>query len=105
MYKKIMIIQRSFSADAPSPVTRLMTGSVVRGGLCGLVCTANRAGRGVLVPVVGRHVVVGADVAAAETEVVVAQGAVGVVEISEVGDDVVIIADLHNNNALVLRFL
>jgi len=68
--------------------------SVPRCGLCGLVGAANGARRAVLVPVVGRNIVVGADVLAAEAKVVVAQRPVRVVEVSVVGHDAVVVSSM-----------
>jgi len=69
-------------------------GLIVGGSLCSLVRTTDGARGGVGVPVaVGRDVVVGSDIAATESKVVSAQGPVGVVEVSVVRSDGVVIAD------------
>jgi hypothetical protein len=79
--------------------------SVERRGLCGLVGTADRAGRRVLVPVAGGDVVVGADVVPTEAKVVGTERPVGVVEVSVVGDNVVVVAGLHKDYLVSFRLL
>jgi len=67
---------------------------VVGRSLRSLVGTTDGAGGAVGVPVaVARDVVVGSDIAAAESKVVRAQRPVGVVEVSVVGGDGVVVAD------------